>query len=502
MVPLVLVLVVIGMGVGAFLWFQDQLNLMYGAKTLRVDPSPWAPQEERIRIKNVSILSPDGTSWLSARDVVMDHGWVISVEVSGNSPVGERVIDGRGRYLIPGLIDSHVHLWRSPNDLLVYLSQGVTGVREMMGSREHLRWRAAIEKGSMQGPHLFVASNKLGSFGAVEGVFQGFTQGKINLSDQDHARQLIDRLRDQGYDAIKIGSELSRECYRALNRVWKSGDPPLIGHLPDGVDIEDLSDSQQVEVAHLEELVKPFFRKVGQVSTLNAALVVEKYREESIKIAALLKANHSVVTTTLWLAQSFSRQKFDLVNLLAQIRWQYANPGLVGGSKLTSRALGWLPENNPYRPFRPLSEAERTGRQAYWWAYAECCGVLLKELNRNSVPLLAGTDANIPVCVPGFSLHDELMTLEDAGLTPREVLRSATLAPRKWMDKNPTPWDPGMPADFVLLWADPLLSARNLSKIDGVVSQGRYWDRQTLDRILAEVDSANRSSPGGRHTIE
>ena len=474
-------------------FFASRLDRqIYGGLTERVDPAPFARPAEAMVIRNVNVLSSDGSKFLPARNVYLDGGTIVRIDTLTVDPSAQQSIDGSGKFLIPGLIDAHVHLWQSPNDLLLYAANGVTGIRELIGSEDHLRWRDEIAAGRI-GPKMFVASPRLGSFSTMEGWMMETTQRFLNVSDAESARALVRELDAAGYDGIKIYSHLNRECHEAVVATGRELGIPTFGHVPWELELGEVLSSGQRDVAHFEEVMNALAREFGGfLGRESEFLDYVHARADSVALAFL--QNDVSITSTLWLTQSFVRQKFDLPQLLREIELPYLNPGMSEWVSYIPIGLGTLPEVNSYRLPEGLTEEERAGRQAFWQTYGDACAVLAKKFAERGVTMLVGTDANLPATVPGFSLHDELAALVEAGLSPAQVLRSATLEPARWMGWNTGKLEAGTRADLLLLAGNPLEDIRQTRNIEQVVLGGKLLKRADLDALLAAVREANDRS--------
>lgn len=477
-------------GLAALLWVDHQLNRFAGAGTAVVDAGQFTAPARLTAITDVHALSADGDSMHAGQTVLFDHTGILAIGDAVTIPDGAEIIDGRGKYLIPGLVDSHVHLKQSPNDLLVYLATGVTGIREMSGNQDHLDWRAQIEAGR-PGPRMFVASEKLESHDWAAGHFQRWTRNRINVLEPADASAIVSSLKRKGFDAIKLGSLLDAETYHAVDRAAAVSGIPVIGHLPVSVSLESLWASDQEELAHIEEIVKSLDAEFGYFGNSKAEQFLAFVEQRSPDVAAKLVENDIAVVSSLWLVESLARQKVAPADVVAGIELQYANPGLVEGTPLSR---GWLPGRNAYELDPEASAAEREANFAYWTTFAEAHRIVLRAMRDKGVKVMAGTDANTAGVVPGFSLHDELESMTKAGLSPAQSLRSATLVPARRMGQQAGVLRPGSRADMVLLGANPLKDIANTRAVEGVIADGRHLDRKRLDAMLSAVETANDKS--------
>lgn len=481
-----LALLTIGM---AYLANRDMIKI-YGGLTKVVDDAQFELQDRPIIVRNVNILSPDGSKFLPNRTVSIKQGLIESISSDMAYSTEANIIDGQGKYLIPGLTDSHVHLFKSQNDLLLYLANGITQVREMIGEKDHLVWRDEIDNGRL-GPEMFIASPRIGSFGLIEGAFMTWSQGFLNINDPSNAVEQVKKLHSQGYDAVKIYSHINKESYFAVTNTAKSLGMRVVGHVPWSLEITDLY-SQQHEVAHLEEIMNAMNREFGGYGYNNTEEFLNYVRSRSDDIASQLRDNNIAVTTVLWLVESFVKQKFDLNTVLQEVELEYENPGI---SEWTERVpeggLGWLPGVNRYQGLKKRTDAEKADSKRYWETYAKACQIILKSLIKNQVSLMAGTDTNLPPTVPGFALHDEFKSMHRAGMSAAHILRSATSEPAQWLDNNAGVIVAGKKANLVLLDQNPLEDIRHTKAINSVIINGRLLNRNTLDNILLAVKHAN-----------
>lgn len=482
--------IVLALCAASILWVDLQLRRFAGAGTAVVDHAGFDALSGPTAITDVHVLSADGDAMVGGRTVLFDQGRIVAVGEGLELPEGVNVVDGSGRYLIPGLVDAHVHLKQSPNDLLIYVANGVTGIREMSGNADHLAWRDEIEAGRL-GPRMFVASEKLESWGWFAGHFQRWTRNRINVRRPEDAEAVVRSLAGDGYDAVKLGSILDEQAYREVDRAASESGIPLIGHLPVSVPLDALWTSGQSELAHIEEIAKALDAEFGYFRNANADEYLAFVARRSDDVATRLAEHDIAVVSSLWLIESIARQKVAPADVVEEIELRYANPGLVEGTPLSP---GWLPGNNAYEIGPEAGPAEREATQAYWTTFAEAHRILLRAMRDKGIQVMAGTDANTAGTVPGFSLHDELESLTRAGLSPAQSLRSATAAPAERMSHKAGRIAPGYRADMVLLRANPLEDVANTRAIESVIVNGRLLDRAQLDAILAAVEEANEGS--------
>ena len=486
------------------IWADRQGTMMYGGLTKRVDFNQFKPKTGAFVIKNVNLLSSNADRFIPNQSVYIEDGKISRIDSIKKLPANYEIVDGNGKYLIPGLIDAHVHLFKSPNDLLLYIANGVTEVRELIGEKDHLIWKKEIENGRI-GPKLFVASPRLGSFGNLEGQFMEMAQGFRNIQNADQAREIVKELHDKGFDGLKIYSHLNKESYEAVAATAEELGMPIFGHIPFDVEFEDIWKNGQSGIAHFEEIMNALRREFGRYDDdeINKLFKGFDNKEEqflafveqrSELLAKNLIENDISVTSTLWLTQSFVRQKVELKKVLQEVELEYENPGIAEGFQINTRALGWLPEVNRYRFVENSSEKQKADQVWFWKNYGDACQLLAKNLSKSGVKIMAGTDANLPPTVPGFSLHDELGALNDAGMSTTQVLQAATVVPADWLKSNGGKIEIGREANLVLLEKNPLLNISNTKTINTVIATGKVYDRNLLDDMLEAVKNANNES--------
>ena len=492
--------IVIGLGltlilgaVVSFALIQSHAHRIWGGYVERIGATEFRVVPEPTAITNVAVLSADGTSMAGPRTVVFDRQGIVVVLDGQPPPDGVRTIDGSGKFLIPGLIDAHVHLRRQPNDLLLYLANGITHIRDLSGSPALLKLRDEVEAGRA-GPRIDVASPLLFTTGRLQGWFRESTEPRWNVRTPEQADAAVRALAADGYDLLKLYSDIDPEVFRAVNRAADEIGIHTVGHLPFGFPVQDLASLELDELGHIEEIVKvlqnefdadvhgPYHEAFPGFVASRAEAVVEDLLDRDV-----------TVNTTLWLMEVVGRQAFDLPAQLAQLPLEYANPAMVEGSPYLA-SVGWLPGRNAFEVRDDPGPEERARIEAAWEARAEAHRILFCVMVERGVRLTAGTDATTHLMIPGFSLHRELESMVRNGMSPAQALRAATAVPAELMSSNAGRIEPGRAADLLLLSANPLESIANAAAIEAVVVQGRVYERSTLEEMLDRVREVNDAS--------
>jgi len=471
---------------------KSQIIHHTGGDTEIVDPSKIKTSTLPLAITNVNILSTDCKEMLDNLTILIKKGEIIDINKNNNIPKGFKVIDGTGQYLIPGLIDTHTHLQRSKNDLLLFLANGVTHISIMNSTldKRFLKWRQEAKEGSLS-PEIYIAAGGMSTKKGLKAKIRILFGDSPGYNTPSQARKAVIEYKNQGYDAIK-SYNANREVYFAIAAEAKSQNIPMIGHLAPELTLKDLYNSGQSQLSHVEEITKAAIREFGGLNAANTKEFLIYFKKNADKIAIKLREKNITISTTIWLMESIPKQKFDLENLLKTIELEYQNPGQIEGSKL---AKGWLPGNNHYENLKTKNNPERREKsQIFWKAYVDAIHIMTKALVKNNVTIIAGTDSNTACTIAGFSLHDELESLNKSGLTKSQVLYSATCAPAKWMKSNTGKIKIGYRADLVLLTKNPLEDINNTRSINSVITNGKLIERTELDKILQLIKEANNRS--------
>jgi len=350
-----------------------------------------------------------------------------SAKVRG--PRGAQVIDGTGKFLIPGLWDMHAHYFDSAY-LSLFSANGVTGVRIMAGDPYDFKQREEIAKGFLIGPRMVIGSP------LIDGP-KPLWPGSISVSNEVEARKVVRQMNEIGYDFIKIYQLLPREAYFAIADESKKLGIPFVGHLPSSIRATEASDAGQRSIEHLsseplgillacsskeEELYKTrekAFEGVSQQPRTPSQLaayrsfankVLESYDDEKASaLFALFVKKNTWQCPTLTVLRSY--RYLDDKNFTNDARLKYMPK---------AKRESWELKNDPW--VSPLTAEDwAVEKKVYRKELA-----LVEAMHRAGVKLLAGTDTGNPYCFPGCSLHDELGLLVEAGLTPLEALQAAT----------------------------------------------------------------------------
>lgn len=464
-------------------------------------------QDAPFAFTNVTVIDPASGKVRSGMTVVVEGGRIASVGKSQTVklPKSTKVIQARGKYLIPGLWDMHIHLTviedqEVTRDIIAPLlaAYGITGVRDMGGDFNRIQvLRREIEVGSVIGPRIISP----GPF--VDGP-QEASSIIVPVATEDEARQAVRRLKSEGVDFIKVQSELSPDTWRAvLDEAGRLG-ISVVGHIPERISAFDVARSTQRSIEHISPIIPGdagiMLACSSQETELrDELLTIEKAAEDpkadrQVLRARQQEARNRMITTT------DAGKCASLIALLVK-NAIYSVPTQIFGKQFSAldaeappmkETLKYIPRSMATRWENRLSVVEKTSTAedvALRQRMFEKSSSLVGEMHRVGVKLMAGTDAMDFFVLPGLSLHQELGLMVKSGLTPMQALQTATSAPAVFMGKIGVygTTAPGAAADLVLLDKNPLDDISNTQAIDSVVLRGKLLDRNALNEILARV---------------
>jgi hypothetical protein len=447
---------------------------------------------ESLYIAHVTVINMDNGKESRDQTVVIsgDRIWEVRDSTKVKPAAGAKVVDGTGKYLIPGLWDMHVHTWDYDSTDPLYIANGVTGVRNMDGPPNANKFRADSAKKNIDTPRIYLAGP------IIEG-YPARSPDHITVRNAEEARAVVDEQKQNGADFIKVFDRLSRESYFAIIDEARRQSITVVGHVPFAISAWEASAAGQKSIEHMHAVPLACSSREAE---LRARLVASP---NSWKLwnAIYLEAYQSYDDAKCQrLVAEFRRNGTWLVPTLVAFRSAaFSNdPQFRNDDRL--RYFSGLIRNPLERHFagsRSNFDAEDFAVEKDLFPRRKA---LIGRLFRAGVPLLAGSDTPNPFVFPGFGLHDELALLVESGVTPLGALQAATRNPALFLgiaDKYGS-ITPGKRADLVLLDADPLQDIRNTTKISEVFLDGKEFDRAAIDLLLknaeqsAKADSANQ----------
>jgi imidazolonepropionase-like amidohydrolase len=452
-----------------------------------------AAAPNQLVLTHVTLIDATGRSPQTDQTVMIEKGRIVSIvpAASAKLPKNARVVDATGKTLIPGLWDMHVHLagvnadpsWSKQVLLPLLLANGIVGVRDMGGDLEALlAWKRDVESGALLAPHIIAAGPWLAGGGRK-------TSEQYPVKDADEARAAVRDLKFRGADFIKIISLPSKEAFFAVADESRKQNITFVGHLPFQISAIDASNAGIRSIEHL--LYSAFSLSFSsKEDDLRQRLIAAEQKGDSV---AWEKIAHESDAT-------YDTEKAAALFLTLKKNGTWVTPTL--NSLNTASHPGEWSVDDPLLEFVPPALAkqwrdsfhdDQMKQRAAWLArQASNDWKLTSELHHAGISFLVGSDSLDPFVFPGESLHKELVEMVRAGLTPAEVLQSATRGAAQFLgrERDFGTVEPGKAADLVLLDASPLENIANTQRITAVVRDGKYLDRGDLDKLLAGAKSA------------
>jgi len=404
---------------------------------------------------NVTVIPMDSERVMEDQTVIVRDG---IIEMIGNSeqvqvPDDAMTVEGQGKYLMPGLVDMHVHVMNE-NELLLFAAHGVTSVRNMWGGMngtDHLSWRAKIEAGEMFGPTIYTSGP------VMEGPPKTMPLMDV-YADPESAIKAVDQQIDQGYDFIKVYDYIDLPTYEAIVETAQARGVMVVGHTPKKVGLERVLSNGQVTIEHLS----------GFIDNDAGDYIIPEH--ELPKYAKLAADAGTYICPTIAVYQMYvpnkdlhlleDRPEMALISPGMKFLWQYfSRPG----------AMGSITYQGDYP--------------------ARINGMFLgttRILHENGVKFVLGTDSDNPYLVPGISLLDELDYLIEAGFSPYEALETGTRNAAEAMGKLGEfgTIEPGKRADLILMADNPLEKVSAVRKQSGVMLRGRWLSEEQIQSML------------------
>ena len=403
-----------------------------------------------IAFVDVTVVPMDRETRLVHRTVLVRDGVIASVGAVDDVtiPEGARRIDGRGKFLMPGLADMHVHVWYE-EEFLLFLANGVTTVRNLWGTPLQRRWQQEIARGERLAPNLYTTGTIL------DGKPPTWQRSRV-VTTPDEARAAVRAQADAGYPAIKVYSRLRPDVYHAL--VDEAGKRKLrvTGHVPWSVGIEGVIAAGQRCIEHLDGYVvghRPFQPKI-------LAQLAEKTAKAGVWNCPTLVVYTKFVPPA-GVMRERARPEMRFVPPRLRATWDPSRDFRIRDATPAT--------------FRALRRTDESRRQ------------MVKMLQDAGARLLLGTDSSNPFVVAGWSVHEELELLVGAGLTPFEALRTGTANAGAYCGEAWGTVAEGQRADLLLLDRDPLADVAHIKRPAGVMVRGRFLARAEFDHRLKEL---------------
>jgi imidazolonepropionase-like amidohydrolase len=426
--------------------------------------------QETIAIVGTNVISMSGELVLERQTVLTSKNLITAVgkEDQIRVPRNALVVQGRGKYLMPGLAEMHAHVpsgmdRRAYRDdvLFLYIANGVTLARGMLGDPEHLTLRSELASHKILGPRLYTSGPSLNG-------------NSVKTAEQGAA--MVREQKQAGYDFIKLHPGLSRDSFLAIARTAHEEGIPFGGHVSQDVGLSLTLGNHQATIDHLDGYVLAVSSAADEpdANPDNLGLVM---RFEPSRVASVVERTRAagawVVPTQSLSENMIGRDTPEELDARPEMRY-------------VSAAL-----RSEYRKSKGATLDIKALTPELSQKYLDVRREIIRALNNANAGLLLGSDSPQLFNVPGFATHRELRSMVAAGLSPYQALRMGTVAPAEFLGETGGFGivAAGASADLVLLDASPLTDITNTQKISGVMVRGRWLDRAFLDRTLAELES-------------
>ena len=422
-----------------------------------------------IVIHSVNVIPMDEERVIPNQTVVIRNGRIASILPTTTTQFEYTlVIDGKGKYLMPGLTEMHAHVPPSGNMdeskevLLLFVANGVTNIRGMLGHPNHLELRTMIKDDEkVIGPRLITSG-------------PSFNGNSVKSAEQ--GAEMVRQQKAAGYDFLKIHPGISKENFAAIAQTAKEVNISLAGHVPFDVGVWRAIDARYATIDHMDGFVESLVPGIENVTEQENGFfgVGVAARADTNKIAPLIKAlkeNNIWVVPTQALAERWmspvEASVFDnapemiYMSPNTRTQWQKSKNNFLNSPGYDENAI------NNYLALRRK---------------------LIYELQKNGVGLLLGADAPQVYNVPGFASHHELKYMVDAGLSPFEALQTATINVGKFYRSPIGMVKEGYFPDLVLLNKNPLENIQHTTTIEGVILNGKWLSKQWINETLKSLE--------------
>lgn len=416
-------------------------------------------------IEPVSIVDVANGLVLTNRQLIIASGTIIGINANGSKASAESIkIDGKDRYVVPGLIDMHTHIY-DRKDLVSSLAYGVTSVRNMRGMPMHLKFKSELKNNDWLGASIYTSSPILDNSKAD--LFQHA------LHSPEQASAAVKRYKKAGYDLLKVYSDLPAPILDAIIREAETQSIPIAKHGPYGAisdgkpDMTVLSKFQSVE--HVEEIYQTLLEFDLPDSPLT--LELDRYLEQ-------IKDSGSFLTPTLATFDHLTELSIQKSNLVDKIELDRMSP--FYRFLLTHLSVQRWIDASPHQVEWNIAEREALMR-------------ITKRADQLGVPLLVGSDQGTMYLLAGQTTHKEMQLMQKAGVSPATILRSATLNAAKalQLDQHLGSVSVGKTADLLLLENNPFDDIAHLAQPAAIIKQGRLIDNSSIQALK---DSGNKPS--------
>ncbi|MGB5820674.1 MAG: amidohydrolase family protein [Saonia sp.] len=421
-------------------------------------------------ISNTNIVDVRKGTILENRHIIIDSGKIRRISESVDNPEKYALkIDGKGKYVLPGLAEMHAHIpppstskERLEETLFLYLSNGITTIRGMLGDATHLELREKAEKGEILSPRIFTSSPSLNG---------------NSVKTKEEAISKVTAYQKEGYDFLKIHPGIQKEVFDQLVQTADEVGIRFAGHVPVDVGIRHALESRYASIDHVDGFLEGLVPTSENVNATDNGFFGYNFTpladtSKIDELVALAKDNEVWIVPT----QSLFERWFAPISaeeLLQQPEMKYMP---------RTTLENWERVKKEYMENEGFNEAQ-------WQQFDGIRKQLIKKLQDSGHGMLLGSDAPQLFNVPGFSIHHEIDGMLKAGLTPLQILRSGTINPALFFEMEHVFGEikEGSDADIMLVNANPLEDIKALKELSGILVKGNWLSKESIDKKLATI---------------
>jgi len=421
-----------------------------------------------ILISNVTVIDVITGELLADRQIVIDSGKIKKIVANiENIEVYKTIIDGQGKYALPGLAEMHAHIPSPPTSkertdeiLFLYLSNGITTIRGMLGHPSHLEMRKAAEQGELLSPRIFTSSPSLNG---------------NSVTTTEEARDKVISYKNDGYDFLKIHPGIKRDVFDELVKTANEMGISFSGHVPVDVGIVHALESKYASIDHVDGFLEGLVPGSANVNPNDNGFFGYNFTElaDTSKIDELVELSKE---NKVWIVptQSLFERWFAPID---------------GETLLQQPEMKYMPESTltDWKNRKESSTGPGTNfDKRQWETFIDIRRKLIYSINKTGHGLLLGSDAPQLFNVPGFSIHHEIEGMLTSGLTPLEIIQTGTVNPARFFDMESDfgQLKEGMAADILLVNSNPVEDISALKDLSGVIVRGVWLSKEAIDQKL------------------
>ncbi|MEX0723121.1 MAG: amidohydrolase family protein [Gracilimonas sp.] len=417
---------------------------------------------EQILFTNVNVVTMNYDEVLENQTVVIEGDRIVEVGLATEvvAPSGATIIDGTGKYLMPGLAEMHGHVPPTnpgpdapdyfdeeyvESTLFLYISAGITTVRGMLGYEDQLTLKDRVNSGQLIGPNLYLAGPS----------FNGNT-----ISSPEQAAERVREHKEEGWDLLKVHPGLTQDQYDAMAEAANEVGITFGGHVPADVGVIHAIESGQITIDHVDGYVDYLREFDGSEMEEKLEEVIQLTKENDVWIVPTMALWETIIGAADYEAMKEYDELKYIPEAVKQNYFDFAD--------------------NPQSGYSTDNPEE----------HAELRRKILEEMNKAGVKILMGTDAPQLFSVPGISIHRELPHMKAAGMSNFEIIQSGTKNVGDYFSE----WDDfgtiseGQRADLILIDGNPLNDLSVIQDHSGVMVQGKWYSREMIDDRLREIE--------------